>query len=74
MNDLRIWNPRNILLLTGIAICSAWITAGITLLNLAGRVVMSLGGFVASGGPYAITHPESTYILIGPRPRVPKAG
>jgi hypothetical protein len=66
MPENRVWSTRNILLLAGIAICSAWIAAGITLLNLAGRVVMSLGGFVASGGPYAIAHPAPAWIPIVP--------
>jgi hypothetical protein len=66
MNGISVWTRGNILLLAGIAIVSAWIAAGITLLNLAGRVVMSLGGFVASGGPYAIEHPAPGWIGVVP--------
>jgi hypothetical protein len=66
MNDNPVWTLGNVLLLACIFIASAWIGAGITLLNLAGRVVMSLGGFVASGGPYAIAHPAPGWIWIVP--------
>ncbi|MBN2200328.1 hypothetical protein JW777_00070 [bacterium] len=66
MNTDTVWTRSHILLLVCVAVASAWIAAGITLLNLAGRVVMSMGGFVASGGPYAIAHPAPGWIGIVP--------
>jgi hypothetical protein len=66
MNSDRVWTPQNTGMLAGIFVASGWIAAGITLLNLAGRVVMSLGGFVASGGPYAIAHPAPGWIPMVP--------
>lgn len=61
-----VWSRSNILLLAGMGVCSAWIAGAITLLNLTGRVVMSMGGFVASGGPYAIAHPAHGWMAIVP--------
>lgn len=39
---------------------------GLTLLYHAMRGVMKLGGFVASGGPYAISHPAPDWVWIFP--------
>jgi hypothetical protein len=38
----------------------------LTTLYLAMRGVMRLGGFVASGGPYAIAHPAPTWVWLFP--------
>jgi len=53
-------------LYAGIAVCSAGLSCCITVLNLASRFVMSLGGFVASGGPYEIAQPAPGWILAVP--------
>lgn len=53
-------------LYAGIAVCSAGLSCCITVLNLASRFVMSLGGFAASGGPYEIAHPAPDWILAVP--------
>lgn len=50
----------------GIAVCAAGIAAGICVLNLGARVVMSMGGFVAVGGPYEIAHPAPEWVALIP--------
>ncbi|MBU2601739.1 MAG: hypothetical protein KKA32_06165 [Actinobacteria bacterium] len=40
--------------------------ASITVLFLASRVIMGLGGFVATGGPYEIAHPAPDWIAAIP--------
>lgn len=46
---------------------STWILAGcLTLLFLAMRGVMALGGMVATGGPYAIEHPAPDWVWVVP--------
>jgi hypothetical protein len=53
---------RSFLMLIGIF----GFTMGLTLLYHAMRGVMRLGGFVASGGPYAISHPAPDWVWIFP--------
>lgn len=66
VNDAPIWTRRSIGWLIGITLAAAGLAAAVTLLNLAGRAVMELGGFVASGGPYEIAHPAPGWILLVP--------
>ena len=47
-------------------ICAAGLGCCITVLNLACRFVMSMGGFVAAGGPYEIAQPAPGWILAVP--------
>ncbi len=56
----------SILTLAAIAISAAGLAACITLVNLAAMVVMELGGFVATGGPYEIAHPAPGWIALMP--------
>jgi len=53
-------------MLLAMALCSAGLAASIALLNLGGRAVMELGGFVATGGPYVIAHPAPDWAGIMP--------
>lgn len=41
-------------------------TFALTMLFMGMRGVMNLGGFVASGGPYAIAHPAPTWVWVMP--------
>lgn len=66
MDKAPVWSPRAMSMLLGIAVCAAGLAIFITVLNLAGRAVMELGGFVASGGPYAIVQPAPGWIGIVP--------
>jgi hypothetical protein len=50
----------------GVTVCAFGLSLCITTLNLAARGMMDLGGFVASGGPYAITHPAPSWHWIWP--------
>lgn len=47
-------------------LCAAGLAACITLLYLGGQYVMSLGGFVARGGPYEIAYPAPAWIMLMP--------
>jgi hypothetical protein len=47
-------------------VCLGWVTACLTSLFLSMRAVLRLGGFVASGGPYAIAHPAPEWIWLVP--------
>ena len=44
----------------------AGVAFAISLLYQAMRPIMRLGGFVASGGPYAIEHPAPSWVWIMP--------
>jgi hypothetical protein len=60
------WFRGSIAWLLGIAVSSMGLAACITLLNLASRVIMGLGGFVALGGPYEISQPAPGWVLLIP--------
>ena len=66
MDDTAVWAPRTGFTLLGTAVCAAGLAIFVAMLNLAGRVVMELGGFVTSGGPYAIVQPALDWIGIVP--------
>jgi hypothetical protein len=50
----------------GAVVCTFALAVCITLIQLTHRAIMDLGGFVASGGPYAITHPAPDWTWIWP--------
>jgi hypothetical protein len=56
----------SVLTIAAIAISAAGLSACITLVNLTAMVVMELGGFVATGGPYEIAHPAPGWIALMP--------
>jgi hypothetical protein len=66
MENHVVWSARSVTWLVCIAVASAWLAGCITLLNVTGRVVMSLGGYVALGGPYEIAHPAPEWMTMVP--------
>jgi hypothetical protein len=66
MSDRPVWTSVTIRWLVEIAVAAGGLACCVTLLNLAGRVIMGLGGFVASGGPYEIAHPAPEFVLVVP--------
>ncbi|MDZ4168338.1 MAG: hypothetical protein U1E26_01600 [Coriobacteriia bacterium] len=66
MTERGAWTARTVGLLVGLAVCSAALAFAVTFLNFAARAIMSIGGFVAAGGPYVIAFPAPLWAGLVP--------
>jgi len=64
--EAPVWTRRSVGWLFGMVFVTTGLATAVTLLNLAGRVIMEMGGFVAVGGPYEIAHPAPGWIALVP--------
>ncbi|MBN1267457.1 MAG: hypothetical protein JXA25_18335 [Anaerolineales bacterium] len=66
MVNQRIWYKASVIWLIELFVSSLGLAAAITILNLASRVIMGMGGFVASGGAYEIAVEAPDWALLIP--------